>query len=322
LFDRLRVRAGASAIRSALTGIAYAGKMHPAARAWMSGVEVERNIPYRRGGDPAHLLDIYRPADMEGPLPVFLYIHGGGFRILSKDTHWMFGAGYAKRGFLVFNINYRLSPQGVFPDQVVDVAMALKWVLENAERYGGDLSRLVYGGESAGANLSLALAVAGCWPRPEPFAKVVWEAAPKPLAVIPHCGMLQVSRAERYLENDKLPVWIRDRIAQVCRGYLPDTSGDPDRYALADPLVFLETAAPPERPLPAMFSVCGTADPILEDTRRLRRALNRFDVDAEVRIYKGGIHAFHAFIWDELALRSWRDQDDFLERVVPGFRRI
>jgi len=316
--QRVRMNAGGTAIRSALTGLAYAGKLHPASRSWIDGVDVERNVPYRRGGDSAHLLDIYRPRGVEGPLPVMLYIHGGGFRILSKDTHWMFGAGYAKRGFLVFNVNYRLAPRGVFPDQLVDVAMALKWVMEHAEEYGGDLSRLVYGGESAGANLSLSLMIAGCWERPEPYAGVVWESGAKPMAVLPHCGMLQVSDAERYLAKEKLPVWIRDRIAQVCRGYLPDVSGDPDRFALADPLVFLEKADAPVRPLPAVFSVCGTADPVLDDTRRLREALDRFDNESEVLIYEGGIHAFHAFIWQALALRSWEDQDAFLARAVPG----
>jgi acetyl esterase/lipase len=132
--------------------------------------------------------------------------------------------------------------------------------------------------------------------------------------------MLQVSDADRYLADTSLPVWIRDRIATVCKGYLPDMTGDPDRFALADPVSFLETAGPPERPLPAIFSVCGTKDPVLDDTRRLRAALNRFDVDAEVRVYRGGIHAFHAFIWNPLALRSWADQDAFLARVVPGVR--
>ncbi len=317
---RLRKGAGATAIRSALTSLAYAGKLHPASRTWVAGVDVERNVPYRRGGASDHLLDIYRPSGVEGPLPVMLYIHGGGFRIMSKDTHWMFGAGYAKRGFLVFNVNYRLAPRAVFPDQVVDVAMALRWVLEHAEGYGGDLSRLVYAGESAGANLSLALMIAGCWRRPEPYAGVVWEAAPAPIAVLPHCGMLQVSDAERYLANEKLPTWIRDRIATVCRGYLPDASGEPDRFALADPLVFLERAGSPERPLPSVFSVCGTADPVLDDTRRLRSALEHFDNDSEVRIYEGGIHAFHAFIWQALAVRSWADQDAFLARSVPGLR--
>lgn len=309
---------GSTAIRSALTSLAYAGKLHPASMAWMKGIEVERNIPYRDGGDPAHLLDVYRPAGATGPLPVMLYIHGGGFRILSKDTHWMFGAGYARRGFLVFSINYRLAPKVVFPDQVVDSAMALTWVLKHAEEYGGDLSRLVYGGESAGANLALALTIAGCWPRPEPYAKAVWDAHPKPIAVLPHCGMLQVSNAERYLEQTQIPTWMRDRIKTVCKGYLPDTSGDPDRFALADPLRFLEEAEPPERPLPAMFAVCGTKDPVLDDTVRLETALKRFELESDVKIYEGGIHAFHAFVWQALALQSWADQDVFLAKHVPG----
>ena len=50
-----------------------------------------------------HRLDIYRPRESSGPLPIVLYIHGGGFRILSKDTHWVMGLAFARREFLVFN---------------------------------------------------------------------------------------------------------------------------------------------------------------------------------------------------------------------------
>ena len=49
-----------------------------------------------------------------------LYVHGGGFRILSKDTHWIMGLAFARRGFLVFNIGYRLAPKHPFPAAIAD----------------------------------------------------------------------------------------------------------------------------------------------------------------------------------------------------------
>ncbi|MDP6945138.1 MAG: alpha/beta hydrolase, partial [Myxococcota bacterium] len=272
------------------------------------------------GDGPAQRLDIYRPRGVEGPLPTLLYVHGGGFRILSKDTHWMFGYGFAAMGFAVFSIDYRLAPANPFPAAVEDASEALAWVVAHGAEYGADLSRLVYAGESAGGNLVSSLMVAGCWERPEPLARRIWALDARPVAVLPACGMLQVSDGERYLARTELPKWIRGRIKVVCESYLPAPSSDPDANTLADPLCLLERADPPPRPLPAVFAVCGDADPIREDTDRLGAALARFDVDGDVRFYSGG-HAFHAFVWQPEARRAWTDTQTFLERHVSGLRR-
>ncbi len=296
-----------------LNSVSRMGKLHPASRALTKGVEVTRNVSYGPSGDRASLLDIYRPKQVTGKLPVLFYVHGGGFRILSKDSHWMFGYGFAQQGYLVVNINYRLAPKDPFPAAVEDVSQALEWVLDNADKEGGDLSRLAYAGESAGANLVLSMLIAGAWPRPEAYARRIYERDPRPKVILPACGMLQVSEAGRYLSQQELPAWIRSRIKSVCESYLPDSSGDADRFALADPLVFLENAAPPSRPLPAICAVCGTDDPVRADTYRLKDALQRFDMPSEVPFYEGQGHAFHAFIWKAEAKRAWADQLAFLK---------
>lgn len=300
-----------------LNSLSRLGKLHPESRMIRQGVEVQRDVPYLPSGDPIHRLDIYRPAGVTGPLPVLLYVHGGGFRILSKESHWMFGYGFARQGYLVFNVNYRLAPRYPFPAALEDVSAALSWVLDHAEAEGGDLSRLAYAGESAGANLILSLMIAGAWPRPEPFAQAVYARDPRPKVVLPACGMLQVSEAERYLSRPELPTWIRSRIAAVCQSYLPEQGGDPDRRALADPLVFLEQASLPERPLPAMLAVCGDRDPVADDTRRLGEALKRYPVPSGAPFYPGH-HAFHAFIWREGAKAAWADQLAFLGQHLSG----
>ena len=55
------------------------------------------------------------PARFAGPRPVLMYVHGGAFRSLSKDTHWIMGLAFARRGFVVANVNYRLAPEHRFP---------------------------------------------------------------------------------------------------------------------------------------------------------------------------------------------------------------
>ena len=301
-----------------LNGLAALGRVHPLSRRLMVESEVVKDVPY--GDGPSQLLDIYRPKGVQGPLPTLLYVHGGGFRILSKETHWMFGHGFAAMGFCVFSIDYRLAPANPFPAALEDTVQALCWIAEHAGDYGADLERLVYGGESAGANLVSSLMVAGCWERPEPLAQRVWALGLTPSVVLPACGILQVSDGARYLTREEIPRWIRGRIKVVCESYLPEPSADPEVNALADPLCILERAEPPPRPLPAIFSVCGDTDPIREDSDRLSSALARFDGDHAVRFYPGG-HAFHAFIWHQAARRAWTDTQSFLERHISGLRR-
>jgi acetyl esterase len=312
----LRRKIGALAVDNFFRGLSAVGRMHPRARPARHGVEVTRDVAYLPDGRPEHRLDVYRPSAGTAPWPVVLYVHGGGFRILSKDTHWVMGLAFARRGYLVFNINYRLAPTHPFPAAVEDACAALTWVVENAASYGGDPSRLVLAGESAGGNLVTSLAVASSYARPEPFARAVFEAA-QPRAVVAACGMLQVSEASRFGRRRKLPAFLRDRIAEVSSAYLEQADlSSPGAIDLADPLCLLERGGAPDRPLPAFFAPVGTRDPLLDDTRRLGAALERLGVPCETRYYPGEVHAFHALVMREQARRCWTDTFAFLDRHV------
>src|SRR5262245_10555443 len=92
LARRLRRRAGATLIDGFFRGISRAGRLHPAADPARHSVELIADLAYLESGHPAHRLDVYRPLEpRDAQLPVVLYVHGGGFRILSKDTHWIMG---------------------------------------------------------------------------------------------------------------------------------------------------------------------------------------------------------------------------------------
>jgi acetyl esterase len=293
------------------------GKLHPNANPARHNVDVERDVIYRDSGLLEHRLDVYRPRGFEGPRPVVLYIHGGGFRILSKDTHWVMGLAFARRGYLVFNISYRLAPMHPFPAAVEDACAAYEWVIANAERYGGDLSRLMVAGESAGANLATSVTLATSYRRPEPFARAVFDTGIRPVAALPACGMLQVSDPQRFARRRKMPAFVQDRLDEVSQAYLHrarlDDEGGLD---LADPLVVLERGHPPERPLPPFFAVVGTKDPLLDDTRRLKNALDRLGVRCDVRYYPGEVHAFHALVFLPNAVQCWRDTYRFAGEIA------
>jgi len=315
------MRAGSFVVDNLFRGLARVGRLHPRAKPERHRVRVHRDVPYADDGVREHHLDIYEPEGVPPPWPVLLYVHGGGFRILSKDTHWVMALAYARRGYLVFNIDYRLAPRFRYPAAVTDAALAYRWVVENAERYGGDLSRLVLSGESAGANLVTALTLAACYERPEPFARAVFETGVVPRAVVPACGIFQVSDVEARFARKPLPAWLRDRIVEVTEAYLGGVAPEhAHHFDLADPVVALERGTPPARPLPPFFLPVGTKDPLLHDTRRLAAALERLETPVEARYYPGEVHAFHAMIFRENARRCWRDTFDFLDRHVPPAR--
>jgi acetyl esterase len=324
LLGRLRVRAGRAMLDAAWAGVAQLGRL-PNARPERHGVERIVDIHYATDDEVAphahahgySRLDVYRPVRRAGPLPVVLYVHGGGFRILSKDTHWLMAIAFARRGYVVFNIDYRLAPKHPFPAAVEDGCVALAWVKENAARFGGDPSRIVLAGESAGANLVTALAVATSWRRPEPWARRLWDLDVRPVAVLPACGILQVTDSARFARRKPaISKFVRDRLVEVEHAYLP-TAGAATARDLADPLVWLEQAPPPERSLPPFFAGVGTADPLLDDTRRLKAALDRRGVPCEAHYYPGEVHAFHAFVWRPHARAYWRQAYAFLAKYVP-----
>jgi len=265
----------------------------------LHGLEVTRDVPYAdevgEGKSPhARTLDIYRPMNASAPLPVVMYVHGGGFRSYSKDSHWIMAVIFAKpyktppgfeSGFLLFNCNYRLTPQHRYPCGLEDVCLAYEWVVTNCARYGGDPTRIVLSGESAGANLVTCITIACCYERPEPWARRVYELDARPAAVVPACGIFQVTNIERFRTRFPRMQGFLTRYIEGCTSrYLGDVHAAPaPEHALADPLLVFESGLPPQRPLPPFFMSVGDCDPLKIDQERMERSLENLGVDVVSR---------------------------------------
>lgn len=323
IIERVSRRAGGRVVEGFFRGMSGLGRLHPRARPARHGVEVIENVPYREGGSSDHLLDVYRPvgASREAPLPALLYVHGGGFHILSKDTHWVMGIALARARFVVFSINYRLAPVNRFPAAIEDVCEAYRWVVEHAHEHGADASRLVVAGESAGGNLAASVTVAACFEREEGFARRVFETGVTPKAVVPACAILQVSDTRRFARRrPDMARFVADRIEEVQLAYLGSRDvlpGSHPELDFADPLLVFERRETPARPIPPFFLPCGTADPLLDDSRRLASALRAMNVTVDEKYYPGEVHAFHAFVFRSRARECWNDTYRFLDRHVP-----
>jgi acetyl esterase len=313
-------RARSIAAGAFFESLAALGRLHPAARPERHGVEIEQDRSYGPHGKH-NRLDIYRPVHRAKPWPVVLYVHGGAFHLLSKDTHWLMGLVFARFGYLVVNISYRLAPTHPFPAAIEDTCAAYRWVQRHARSLGGDPSRIAVAGESAGGNLVTALTLAACQRRVEPWAREVFDLGAVPRATLPFCALLQASDAARFGRRRRLPRLIDEMIKDAGASYLRGLPRTPDATTeLADPLLVFERAARNavslDRPLPPFFAPVGTRDPLLDDTRRLERALGALGTPCEAHYYAGGIHAFHAVLVDPTARRCWRDALAFLDRAM------
>ena len=119
----------------------------------------ERGIEYSNP-DGQHLqLNLARPKDVTGPLPVVLCIHGGGFRAGHRDGNNALCLKLAQRGFVAATVSYRLAPKYQFPAAVHDVKAAVRWLRANAAKYQIDPARIGVTGDSAGGHLAQFLGV-------------------------------------------------------------------------------------------------------------------------------------------------------------------
>jgi acetyl esterase/lipase len=114
------------------------------------GSDVVHDVAY--GTAPLQQLNVY-PSKREQPMPVMIYVHGGGWRKGDKARVGNKPEFFNSKGWVFVSINYRLVPQVAFPENVSDVACSIDWVYRNIRRYGGDPDRIFIMGHSAGAHL-------------------------------------------------------------------------------------------------------------------------------------------------------------------------
>lgn len=118
-------------------------------------VEIIEDISYLGTGLDCHKVDIYRPKGERGKIPVVVNLHGGGMLLCTRKVNRPFCAELAKRGFLVFCVDYPLVPEKDIPGILADVAAGLEWVKGQIAAYGGDENRVYLVGDSAGAFIGL-----------------------------------------------------------------------------------------------------------------------------------------------------------------------
>ena len=115
------------------------------------------DIPYGKES-PRQCFDLYLPDEGDGPFPLFIHIHGGGFAFGDKrDDHMDAYLEGIKRGYAVASIEYRVSGEAAFPAAVLDCREAVRCIKCHAAQYHVDANRIAVLGGSAGGNLAAML---------------------------------------------------------------------------------------------------------------------------------------------------------------------
>jgi len=202
----------------------------------------------------------------DGPHPVLVYLHGGGWVAGSPKTHNRLAHRFAEGGFLVFNVDYRLGPEHPFPAAFDDCVDAIRWAARIAPDFGGNPEKIAVGGDSAGGNLAAAT-----------VAALAGETdAPRVAAVLLIYGAFDFARMQPGEAPGVSPEQAERMLEVMVGGYLG--AADERTEKVADPRVSPIHAA---AKLPPAHIVCGTADSLLEHAAAMADALDAAGVPFE-----------------------------------------
>lgn len=217
---------------------------------------------------------IYRPVADSRLLPVLVFVHGGGYVLGSNDTHDRVMRLLAlKSGAAVLGVDYRLAPEHRFPAQIEETAAVLDWIQTQAASVELDRGRVALGGDSAGAHISLGVALRRKARLPVLKALILYYGA---FGLTDSDARRRLGVAETGLSREDLAFYE----ASYLGGPVP--RGDPRYDCLAGDL----------RGLPPAYVLACELDPLLDDSLELAKGLAAAGVPHRLRRYDGVLHGF------------------------------
>ena len=256
----------------------------------------DRNIPGPSGSIPVR---IYTP-EGNGPLPVLLFFHGGGWVVGNLDMeHHVCIALAHKTPCIVVSVDYRLAPEHPFPAAPEDCYAALEWVAAEADSFGGDKRRIALSGESAGGNLAAVLALMSKHRRgPSAALQVLFNPAT-------NLAEFDTASHREFAEGFLLT---RADMEGTRSLYVPDAKELGNPYA--SPLLADDLSGLP----PALVITAG-CDPLRDDGERYAKRLEEAGVPVKYTCYEDMIHGFLFF------LRKSKRTSQALEEAAQELRK-
>jgi acetyl esterase len=218
---------------------------------------------------------IYWPQG-DGPLPVVVYYHGGGWVLADLDTYDASARALANAaGAIVISAHYRQAPEHKFPAAHDDAFTAYLWALANAEYLEGDPNRVAVAGESAGGNLAAAVALRARNERiPQPVHQLL-------VYPVTNCAFDTPSQQQNY---DARPLstpmlsWFYEKYLST-----PTDGANP---------VFSILRTPDLTGLPPATIITADIDPLRSEGEAYAQRLQHAGVQVDCRNYEGVTHEF------------------------------
>jgi acetyl esterase len=267
---------------------------------WRAGGPAMASTEERRVGPSGVRVRIHRPTGA-ALLPVLVYNHGGGWTTFSLDTHDRLMREYAHRaGCAVVGVDYSLSPEVRFPRALEEIAEVLAWLRAEGTAAGLDATRVAIGGDSAGANLSLASMIRAR-DRGEPLVQAM---------LLNYGAFDEAPRDSHARYGGEGYMLAPDEMDWFWRNYRgQDRSIDP----LAHPLHARLDGLPPA------FLCIAECDILADENREMARLLAEAGVEVTAEVYRGATHSFlEAVSISALADRALTEESDWLKRTLAG----
>jgi len=258
--------------------------------------EIERTIPGPRDA-PDVPIRIYIPKDRSETGPGFVNFHGGGFVLgaLESDPRCLDMS--VEGGAVSVDVDYRLAPENPFPAGVEDCYSALQWVVENAEELKIDPTRIAIGGESAGGNLTAAVALMA---RDRGGPDVAFQMLLYPV-IDDRCETPSMkSRPDPY-------IWTYQNSLDMWNHYLGEDRSNVSPYAA--PARAEDVSALP----PAYVMTCEH-DPLRDEAILYAMRLMAAGVPVELHNYPGTVHGFDYLTPSAISTRA-------VNEVIEAFKR-
>lgn len=252
-------------------------------------------------------LDVYRPKNAQGKIPVIVSVHGGGWVYGDKELYQFYGMTLAQRGFAVVNFTYRLAPEVKFPAPLEDTNNVINWMYENQEEYGLDMNHVFMVGDSAGGHLC-GLYSAICT-NPEYAVNYTFKVPDGfvPQAVALNCGAYNPFSKEGVLGGKQDQELMED--------FLPEKGSAKER-ALVNVTDHVTENFPPVYLMTCVGDFCRPQAPLLEV------ALKKNGVYYEFKTYGTEenplYHVFHVTIQEPEGQKCNDEECDFFRRMMKN----